>query len=625
MLSSIRASRGSVFGWIIMGLLIVGLAGFGFTSVLSGGVVTSVAEVGEEEVTVDEFANAFQTRLRGISQQIGTPITTTQAREIGLDDAILGELIRNAALLGEARTLGIDTSDEVVRDALIREPAFQDISGNFDADLYRLAIETSGISAAEYDEQLRRGTTRDLIALAMTSSVTLPRGAAREILSFQGEGRAFDWVRVPGSAFTDRVGSPSDAQLEAFIADNRDAFVTPETRSVTYALLDPTVLAETIDIPEAALREEYDRNIDRFTREERRIVDRIAFPTMADAEAAATALAEGQTSIGEIASARGLTAADFSLGSVTRGAIGGAAGEALFGRDSTGIVGPVTTDIGPALFRINAILSAQEITFEQARDDLRTELALFEADGIVINETIRAEELILGGATLEEVAAETAFTLQTAEVNRNTPADTIIGAPAFLGEAFTAPLGMDRDPIQTETGAVFALRVESVAEPALPPLNDIRDAVTAAWTEAQAVAEARNAAARLISGLTVDGPDLSAIAAQFGTDVQSVEPIRRDARPDGIPAGLVPLIFTMDEGDVALVEDAQGAVIFQLTEIDTFDPASDTGRGLVDFVTFQSATGAQQDVIAYFTNARSTERGLRINTQIIDQVLSQIP
>lgn len=625
MLSSIRASRGSVFGWIIMGLLIIGLAGFGFSSVLTGGVATTVAEVGDEEVTIDEFASTFQNRVRSISQQIGTPISTNEARTFGLDDVVLAEMIRNATLLGEARSLGIDSSDEVVRSALMREPGFQDFSGNFDADLYRLALETSGINAGEYDDQLRRGATLDLMALAITSSVTLPRAAGREILSFQGEGRAFNWVRIPADAFRSGVTDPSDAQLEVYIADNRAAFVTPETRSVAYAVLDPNVMAEGIDINEEDLRVEYDRNIGRYKREERRIVDRIAFPTEADAAAAATALAEGQTNVSQLAEDRDLTLADFSLGAVTRGSIGGAAGEAVFSTDTTGIVGPVSTDIGPALFRVNAILSAQEISFEDARDDLRMELALFEADNAVIDETIRAEELIAGGATIEEIASETAFTFGTADVNNATFGDDITASPEFLAEAFIAPLGMDRDPIETPSGRVFALRVDSIADPALPPLADIRESVVAAWTTDQAVTEARNAAARLISGLTVDGPDLTAIAAQYGTEVQTVPAVRRDAQPDGVPAGLVSLMFTMDEGDVALVEDPTGAVIFQLTEVDAFDPASETGSGLVDFVTFQSATGAQQDVIAYFANERANQRGLRVNTQIIDQVLSQIP
>ena len=79
----------------------------------------------------------------------------------------------------------------------------------------------------------------------------------------------------------------------------------------------------------------------------------------------------------------------------------------MFGTEELGIYGPVTTLLGPAIFRVNAVLDATQITFEEARDELRRQLAQTEAANRIVEATDSIDDLIAGGATLEEVADET--------------------------------------------------------------------------------------------------------------------------------------------------------------------------------------------------------------------------
>ena len=61
-----------------------------------------------------------------------------------------------------------------------------------------------------------------------------------------------------------------------------------------------------------------------------------------------------------------LTLDDIDLGDVSKSDLG-AAGEAVFALASPGIVGPFMSDLGPALFRMNAVLAAQNTTFDAAK------------------------------------------------------------------------------------------------------------------------------------------------------------------------------------------------------------------------------------------------------------------
>src|SRR5690606_26513793 len=89
---------------------------------------------------------------------------------------------------------------------------------------------------------------------------------------------------------------------------------------------------------------------------ERRLVERLVFATEDEAKAALDAIAKGETDFETLVTERGLTLDDINLDEVTRDSFGTAAGDAVFALAEPGLAGPVMTDLGPAIFRVNAIL-----------------------------------------------------------------------------------------------------------------------------------------------------------------------------------------------------------------------------------------------------------------------------
>src|SRR5690606_37477557 len=126
----------------------------------------------------------------------------------------------------------------------------------------------------------------------------------------------------------------------------------------------------------------YEERIDQYRQPERRIVGRLVFPSMEEAQAARKRLDSGDITFDELVAERGLTVDDIDLGEVTREDLGQAA-DAVFALEAPGIAGPVQTDLGPALISMNAILEAVDIPFEQAREDLRAEAALDRANRMI--------------------------------------------------------------------------------------------------------------------------------------------------------------------------------------------------------------------------------------------------
>ncbi|MEL6599410.1 MAG: SurA N-terminal domain-containing protein [Pseudomonadota bacterium] len=622
MLNAIRSSKSNVFGWILILLLIVALAGFGFSDLVTGGRSNTVASVGDQTVTVNEFAQAFQNRQQQLSQQVGSRLSTQDLVASGVDQSVLQQLTRTATVDSEASELGLSVSDEVVRRSLAQTDAFRGVDGTFSADMYEFALRNANLRAGEYEDTVRRDTARAMLAEIVSAGITVPDAATRAIITYIGEERGFDWVLVP-SADQDAPSSADDGALQTYLDENPAQFRRPETRVVSYVVLDPAVLAQSITFSDEELMAEYEIRQADFQQPERRIVDQIGFGTMEDAATAAAALGAGETSVAEIAAERGIDGGDFSLGTITRSSLSGAAAEAVFGADGTGFVGPVETDLGPAVFAINAILAAQEQSFEQARETIALDLAILEAEEQVITESVMADELIAGGATPEEIAAETAFTFGT--VTLTAQGGTGVAAdPAFRAEAFASDLEEDRDLVETEGRIFYRVRVDEIREATVPPLADIRAEVLTAWTAAQRADAARAQAEALVSRIT-GGEALADIATELSQTVRSVEPTGREGQAADLPIATMGIVFNLEEGGTGTVDTDEGTAILQLTTIDSYDFTAEDSDALIDFYSARYGAGVQEDILTYFVNARAEERGVAVNPQIVQQILAQLP
>ncbi|QPH53953.1 SurA N-terminal domain-containing protein [Pontivivens ytuae] len=618
MLSAMRSSKRSFFGWVIIGLLIIGLGAFGFTDILTGGSSQSVARVGKTDVTVTEFRVAFENRINALQRQFGIRIDAATAQNQGIDDAVVAELLRSAAYRDEAARVGLSTPDEAVQEAVLSTPGLANAAGEFDAATYRYFLQQRGLNPARYETLVRQSETVATLQNVVAAGATLPPVAANTLMTFLGEERSIAWALIASDP--EAVEDPGDETLQTFLEENEPRYRTPEYRQITFARLIPEELAETIEVSDEELREIYEAEIDRFRQPARRIVERLSFPDEAAAEAARTAIEAGETNLVELAAERGLTSGDISLGLVAERDLDRAAREPVFATDETGIVGPIATDLGPVLYAINAILPASEVSFEDARDDLAREVALQEAGDLAIDENIRAEELIAGGATPQELADETAYTLGTARVARGEAGDV---PPEVVAEAFASDLGEDRDQIEVGELNFYAVRVDEIIPPELPPLAEIRADVLADWRDAEALAATMEQAEMLRAELE-EGRTLTAIAERDGLIVQEDSEITRDGELGLLPPDLLPQLFEAEPGTPLVVETEAGAALVVLTDITPFDLEGEEAATLREIFTTQTSIDVEQDVAAYFANSIADERGVRINQTVLDQIVQSL-
>lgn len=616
-----KKSAQSILMWILMAMLVAGLGGFGIDGFLSQR-VTSIGSVGGREIDAQTYSRALQSEMQAFEQQVGQSVNFAQARAFGLDSQVRQQLVVQAALENEAERIGISVGDLTVQRTLTSIGAFQGPAGTFDMDTYRFQLQNAGQTPAVFEEEIRRDAARGILQAATAAGIDTPANLRSALVDFYATRHKFDLFTLTEAQLPTPVADPSDAAIQAFYDANITDFTAPEIRAITYAWLTPEMLHETVDVDEASIRRLYDSRIEEFVQPERRLVERLVYADDATAQAAMDRITAGSASFEDLVIERGLTLEDADMGDVSQAQLG-AAGDAVFAlQDSGTVVGPLASNLGPALFRMNAILSAQETTFAEVRDDLRSELAGDTARRAIADLQEGFDDLLAGGATLEDLVSETAMELGTLQWSEDS-AEGIAAYTEFSAAAARVTADDFPELGGLSDGGLFALRLDAIIPPTPYPLDDVRAEVSAAArqvaVESALLALAQEMSAELVS------TGVQAFSEAHDLIPETFEAVTRLDRLSQVPTPLMTSILTSEAGTpVAHVGDSQAL----LALIGTSEPADmedDQTQRLVAAIDEQVGSALAQDVFQYFARALEAEAGITLNQAAIEAVHASFP
>ena len=595
--------------WVRLGLLILGLGGFGVTN-LSGG-IRSIGSVGTQDISIDDYVRGLQQDIRAIEAQTGQPLPLPEAQALGVDRAVLARLVTQAALDHEASSLGISLGDQNLAEQITEIPAFRGASGSFDREAYRFALDRAGLTEAEFEDQIRRENARSLLQGAIVRGTAMPDSFADTILTFAAERRNLSFIRLDQRHLDAPLSVPTEDELLAFHNANLPSFTTPEMKTITYAWLAPDAVIDDIALDETDLRAAYDRRADEFNTPERRLVDRLAFPDAAAAGEALARLTSGAASFETLVTERGLTLPDVDLGDLSRADLGAAA-EAVFAAAEGAVVGPVDTPVGPALFRINGVLEAQETSYEDALPLLRDELAIDRARREVARRATDLDGLLASGATLEELGQEPGVRVGTLDWYYDS-GEGIANYEGFR-RAAQAVTAEDFPKIEElEDGGVFALRLDGIVAPRVLALDEVRADVVAGW-EARTTQERLRAQAEAMAARMAEGVEMTAL----GHDLSMEPGVTRGQFIPGTPPDFLTEVFAMSEGETRVLAGLGAVILVRVDAISPPDLGDPNVAALRSQLTEETAQSLSQDLFQAFAADVQARAGLVLDQSAIN-------
>lgn len=633
MFAAIRRLSKSVVGTIVMVLFLLAiLVSFaladisGITSGPTGTGRGTLAEVGSGEVTEREFDSLMRQALKQAQQENPEATYATIAREF---DNMLQSLIDEEALLAFAADHGFILSKRLVDAEIANLPQTRGLDGKFSEQAYQAFLQQQQLTDEDVRRLLGVAITQRLVLAPVAVDARLPLGIARPYASMLLEQREGELAFVPTDAF--RTGlNPSDGDLQSFYAQNRQRYMVPEQRVLRFARIGPETVAS-IAPTDAEIAAYYRANQATYAGSETRVISQAVVQDKRQADAIA-ARAKSGASFAAAAAPAGFAAADVNLGPQTRAQFVGAANEAIantaFSAAKGAVVGPIRSDLGWHVVKIEDIRGASGRTLEQARGEIAALLNTNKRKDALTDLVTRVDEQIAGGASFAETVGAAKLPVTTTPAitaNGRSRSDPAYAVPAELEPVVKAGFAMapDDDPeIVTLPGeAGYALvAVDRVQEAAPAPLAEIKEQVRGDWIQRKANDRARAVAAD-IAAKAGRGVAMAQAVREAGVALPPVEPVnaRRlqigQAPPQA--AGPLRLLFSLTQGKSRMGGDPQGRGYFivKTNKITAHDAMSNPILIARTQTEFQRALG--EELGQQMLNAMKAEQGVERNEKAI--------
>ena len=601
-----KTSVSKIFVWILLGFLFVGLIGFG-TGNLSGNIKT-IGKIGETDITVNQYVRALQTELRNTSQQFGQQLTFQQLQAFGIQQRVLARIVTDKLLENEALKLSLSVNDKTVRDNIVSLSAFKGPDGSFNQDAYNFALETAGYTKAEFEEEIRAETARNILSQGILSGNVINNLQAEIMASFLLEKRSFNVQILKPGSFKFSIKEPTDEELALFLEENIENYTVPQGKIITYAILEPAMLLDEIDSTDTILRKIYEDQTQEYNKPEQRIVDRISFLTIDDANSVIADINAAVTDFDTLLKDRNLTYEDVLYGTFTIDQLP-AGKEQVFDAKAGEVVGPVETDLGPSIFRVKEIIPSKKISFEEAKPTLEKDYRLSEATKLIDERIEDSQNLLAAGGTLEELGKEIGYRIENILFNSKASMP-ILENRIFNSTAQTAKINDFPEIKELPNGGLFALRVDEIIEARKQEVDEIREELTDEWQKEERQNKLNDIAESMLS------------LHQYKGEILNFNKKTRDETLPNLPEDIIKEVFNLSIGKGIVISGDQESFILRLKDISKADLSSDTGKLLVSQIKNQINNSLSGDLFESFANMARVNSKLDLNEQALNAVHS---
>jgi len=555
-------------------VLVAGFAMQDIQNVVSGGGLKSstLVKVGSEEVSDRDVSNALQRRLTEVRQSNPAADYATLANDF---DPLIDLMIQDAAVRAFAADQGMTLSKRLVDAEIAKIQATKGLDGKFSQTAYQQFLNQQKLTDADLRKLLSGGLLERLVLGPASANARVPIGMATPYASMLMEAREADVALVPTSQFLKDIPAPGAAQLATFYKANARRYTVAEQRVLNVARIGPAQVAS-VTATDQEIAAYYNANQAIYGGATRRVISQAVVPSKQAADAI-VARARSGSFVAATAPA-GLSAADISVGPQTREQFTALTSDrvaaAAFGAAAGTVVGPVQSDLGWHVVKIDAIQVDSGRSLASVRPQIAERLTADKRKGAVADLVAKVEDSIADGSSFAEAVKAAGLTATKSPLvfaNGTARANPGFKFPADLAPALRAgfDLTQDDDPVvetlpanaSGEPAGYALVAVDQIVSAAPEPLAAITDRVTADWKAAQARAKAR-VVATAVAAQVAKGADLKTALAAAGS---ALPPPRRTAirrmqlaQMQGEVPPALNLMFALAQGGSRMIADPEG-------------------------------------------------------------------
>jgi len=631
MLQSIHDKIKGWVAYVVLGAIAIVFVLWGINFTM--GAPSYAAKVDGREISANELRQTYQQELARIERSAPGPIdeaTRGEIRKRVLEDSVSVE-----ALLARMHSMGYRVSDADLLAAMSQIPAFQ-VEGKFDPAHAEAVLKAQGRSIPEVEDIVRRQVQINQLESALRASSFATGAELAQLNALTRQQRELAWVVFSSAHYLPGVKA-DDAAIKAYYELHKAEYMTPETVDLRYVELNLADMTAKVGVTEAQLKayfaEQKAKTPEKYIQAEQRRVSHILLSvTDPKDDAAAKAKAEDilkRAKAGEDFAKLAKESSEDKASAQQGGDLGwsdrkawvAAFADAAFSMQANEIRGPVKTQFGYHILKLDGVRPQTEKNFDDSKAELEAQFRRNEAERMFNSAQDQlADAALQNGTDIDVVARKSGLTVkELAGFSRVTGGGALGAAPKVIQAAFSQDVLDGRlSPItEIEKGRGVVLRGSNHKLPQQKPLSAVLADATDAWRKQRSVELAASMAQDALKHLNAGDQSLDAIAKSSGATAEAPKFVGR--QDQAVP---------MEVRKAAFVAPKPGAKprfqIVQLANGDTavlafsavrMDPGPDLMAGQLKRQYADEVAGTE--AMAY-ANAARAQAKVSLNPQAID-------
>jgi len=535
-----RDNTGGVATKIIVGLIIVVFALFGFGSITTFlAPVPKVAVVNGENITQQAMEISVQRNRRIMRSQ---NISLGDIDEDLLRQNVLQSLINRELLIQESKSLGLQYGDDDLDAEIITSTAFQ-IDGVFNPQQFQLVIGGAGFTPVSYKEEMRMDKEFQQLDSAIRTTAFVTDQDMKRATSLAQQKRDIAFLKIEVEKLVGSV-TVDESDIQTYYDDNSQDFVTPETMDIEYLELKRSDLMVDVQFEEEELVAFYDETKELYSTAESRQVAHILIEINDDvSQEQAKEVVDGiYTQImdgGDFASLA--TQYSNDPGSAENG------GDLGFNESGTfvpefeaveyelavsQVAEPVLTEFGYHIIKLLGLKEATTPALIDIRQRVEKEFREMLAEEIFVTKSARLDELAFESPDLLDPSEELNLTIMSTGHVGRVGASGIAATLAVMNAAYSPDVlvdGNNSSVLEINSNHHVVIRVKEHKPSEFKALTVVTDEIKSTLLKEKATDLAEHQAKEMVTMLE-SGSITRYVADQYGLEWQVVGAATRNQR-----------------------------------------------------------------------------------------------
>ncbi len=529
-----------------------------------GGSVPEVATVAGEPVTVAEFNQTIAEQQDRLRQQLGAGYDPAMFDNPEIRFSVLEQLVNKRLLQNLSKSESFRVPDAQLQQYIAGLPPFQE-NGQFSVERYRQLLTSQNMTPMQFEERLRQDLLLSPLQEPLSLGNIVATASTARYLGLLQQKREVAAAAIEPDQFTAGI-KIDDAAVKAFYDANTGSFQSPEQAKIEYLILTQDTLAQQITVLPAEVKAQYDGNMNLYGKGEERLASHILIAVKPDASSADKDAARKKADdVAAQAKANPAKFADLAKqfsqdpGSATQGGDLGSFGrgnmvkpfdDAVFAMKVGDVVGPVTTDFGFHVIKLNGITPQRALPFDEVKGQIEAGLKRQRAQQKFAAAADQLQNLVYEQAdSLAGASKALGLPVQATQFVTKAQAQALARGSAKLAQTLFAPESIqgrrNTEAIEIAPNALMAARIVDYKPAAVRPFADVAEEIRQQMTSKAAADMAQKAGAEKLA-LLQQGKSDKEVGLAFAAPVTLT---RNDAQAGFTPDALK-RIFQLDPAKV---------------------------------------------------------------------------